>query len=322
MILRAIRFASTKTPVKPVDDYTYCINNVRKVDYENFVCTGLLRPAILQRPGMAIRALNVELSLIRDQVSNSQLGKIRLEFWRETIDSIYANTERKINHPVAREINLVIKYNQLSKLWFHRLIKSRETTLNDMPFSDIEQLENYLEQSITPTYYLLLELAKQRSLNADHIASHLGRLNQIFSRLSILLSLGRAQGLVNIVRGVSHNAHKRRCLIPLSYLVENKVSQQDIFNGQFSSEQFRHVIYQLCNRSCFHLQKTIELYEKHSSNLNHSLFLPIIVIYDYLKRIKKIDFDLTDKSIQQRNPWLMWNLWRHKYPSSKDLSSF
>ncbi len=128
--------------------------------------------------------------------------------------------------------------------------------------------------------------------------------------------------MINIVRGVPHNAQKRRCLIPLSYLAENNVSQQDIFNGQFSTEQFRHVIYQLCNRSCFHLQKTIELYEKNSSNINRSLFLPIIVIYDYLKRIKKIDFNLTDKSIHQRNPWLMWNLWRHKYPLSKDLSSF
>lgn len=177
MIIRAIRFASTSA--KPVDDYTYCINSVRKVDYENFLSTGLLRPASLQRPAMALRALNVELSLIRDQISNSQIGKMRLEFWRETIDTIYASVNndlpRKINHPVARELNLVIKYNQLSKLWFQRLIKSREITLNDMPFQDIEQLENYLEQSITPTYYLLLELAQQRSLNADHLASHLGR---------------------------------------------------------------------------------------------------------------------------------------------------
>jgi len=182
MIIRLIRSSSssstTKISQKPVDDYTYCINSVRKVDYENFLSTGLIRPSSLQRPSMAIRALNVELSLIRDQISNTQIGKIRLEFWRETIDSIYSslntNTPRKINHPVARELDLVIKYNQLSKLWFHRLIKSREITLNDMPFNDIEQLENYLEQSITPTYYLLLELAKQRSLNTDHIASHLG----------------------------------------------------------------------------------------------------------------------------------------------------
>ncbi|CAF2511609.1 unnamed protein product [Rotaria sp. Silwood2] len=286
MILRSIRFASstTKTSPKPVDDYTYCINSVRKVDYENFICTGLLRPSLLQRPAMAIRALNVELASIRDHVSNTQIGQMRLQFWHETIDAIYSslntNAIKKINHPVAREIDLVIKHNQLSKLWFHRLIKSRETTLNDMPFQDIEQLENYVEQSITPTYYLLLELAKQRSLNVDHIASH----------------LGRSQGLINIVRGIPYNSHKRRCFIPLSYLIQNNVSQQDLFNGQFANEQCRHVIYQLCNRSWFHLQKTLELFEQDKNfqkrnsfssinNHNRSLFLPMIVIYDYLKQI-------------------------------------
>ncbi len=122
-------------------------------------------------------------------------------------------------------------------------------------------------------------------------------------------------------------------MIPLSSLAEHNVSQQDILNGQFSNEKFRHVIYQLCNRSFFHLQKTVELFEQDknfqkqtllssSNNSHRSLFLPIIVINDYLKRIKAIDFDLTNKQINQRNPWLNWNLWRHKFPSSKDLSSF
>ena len=139
---------------------------------------------------------------------------------------------------------------------------------------------------------------------------------------------------MNTVRGIPYNAHKRRCLIPLSLLVEHNVSQQDIINGQFSTEQFRHVIYVLCNRSNFHLQKTVELFEQDknfqkkqtifssSTDHNRSLFLPIIVIYDYLKRIKHTDFDLTNKHINDRNPWLFWNLWRHKFPSSKDFLSF
>ena len=118
MIIGPIRFASTSA--KPVDDYIYCINSVRKVDYENFPSTDLLRPASLQRPAMALQALNIELSLIRDQVSNSQIEKMRLELWRETIDSIYGSMNndlpRKINHPVVRELNLAIKYDQLSKL--------------------------------------------------------------------------------------------------------------------------------------------------------------------------------------------------------------
>jgi NADH dehydrogenase [ubiquinone] 1 alpha subcomplex assembly factor 6 len=177
MIVRCLRSASTTTSStlpakKPVDDYTYCVNLVRQNDYENFICTGLIRPSSLQRPAMAIRALNVELASIRDQVSKSQIGQMRLQFWKESIESIYASA--KIDTP--RKIDLLVRYNHPSKLWFQRLIKSRETTLNDMPFADLEQLENYLEQSITPTYYLLLELGKQRSLNSDHIASHLGNI--------------------------------------------------------------------------------------------------------------------------------------------------
>ena len=131
----------------------------------------------------------------------------------------------------------------------------------------------------------------------------------------------RSQGLINTVRGIPYNAQKRRCFIPLSYLVENKLSQQDLFNGNFGSDPCRHVVYQLCNRAFFHFEKSIQLFEKEKTP-QKSLFLPLIVIHDFLTRIKKIDFDLTNKFVQERNPWLVWNLWRHKYPTSKNLSAF
>ena len=300
MILRR-HFSTTK---KPVDDFSYCINLVRKADYENFVCTSLLRPSSLQRPAMAIRALNVELSSIRDQVSKSDIGRMRLQFWRQTLESIYSSVDRQIQNPVARELDLLVRYNDLSKSWFHRLIKSRETTLNDAPFADLEQLEAYLDQSISPTFYLLLELTQKRTLNGDHIGSH----------------LGRAQGLINVVRGIPYNARQRRCFLPLALLVEEKLAQQDLLNGNFGSEACRQVVHRLCNRSHSHLQKVLQLLPK--EKLERSIFLPAIVVHDYLQRIKSVDFDLTSKSLQQRNPWLLWNLWRHKFPRSSDLLSF
>ena len=130
---------------------------------------------------------------------------------------------------------------------------------------------------------------------------------------------------MNIVRGIPYNARKRRCFIPLSCLVEQNLSQQDLFNGQFGNESCRHVVHQLCNRSYFHLKKSVQLFEAEKSVQSkscRSLFLPMIVIDDYLKRIKMIDFDLTNKQIEGRNPWLIWNLWRQKYPRLSSLSSF
>ncbi|CAF0820452.1 unnamed protein product [Didymodactylos carnosus] len=303
------------------DDYSYCINSVRKYDYENFLCVGLLKPIQKQRSAIAIRAFNVELAQIRDNVSDQQIGRMRLQFWRDTVDDCFslitATTPKIINNPVARELTSVIieNSNRLSKLWFQRLITSRETTLNDMPFDNMDKLEAYIEQSVTPIYYLLLELYGQRTLNSDHIASH----------------LGRAQGIVNIVRGIPYNAVKRRCFIPLSYLIQHNISQQDIFNLNFSNEHVRLVIFDMCTRAYYHMKKAIDLFENDKtfckkklfvfSNDEQTIFLPLIALHDYLRRIKEIDFDLSNKQAHVRNHLLVWKLWLRKFPKLKHLSS-
>ena len=55
----------------------------------------------------------------------------------------------------------------------------------------------------------------------------------------------------------------------------------------FLVKNFRHIIYNLCRQSSYHLEKTVKLFEENKQNLNKSLFLPIIIIYDYLKTYKK-----------------------------------
>ena len=111
MIIGHLRFASTS--VEPVDDYTYGFNSVRKIDYEKFLFTSSLLSVLLQRLAMALRILNIDLSLIRDRVLNSEIGKKRLEFRCETIDYIYASVNndlpRKINHRVVRELKLNVQ---------------------------------------------------------------------------------------------------------------------------------------------------------------------------------------------------------------------
>lgn len=57
----------------------------RKFDYEHFLCTMYL-PKEAQVAVMALRALNIELAMVRDQVRESALGHMRFQFWRETID--------------------------------------------------------------------------------------------------------------------------------------------------------------------------------------------------------------------------------------------
>jgi NADH dehydrogenase [ubiquinone] 1 alpha subcomplex assembly factor 6 len=44
----------------------------------------------LRNTQYAIRALNVELASIRENVSKPEIGKMRMQFWKDTIDKIYA----------------------------------------------------------------------------------------------------------------------------------------------------------------------------------------------------------------------------------------
>lgn len=66
----------------------YCVDTVRKHDYEHYLCA-LLVPQGARDAVFALRAFNVETSQIRDMVTDKQTGKMRLQFWRDTIDTIY-----------------------------------------------------------------------------------------------------------------------------------------------------------------------------------------------------------------------------------------
>jgi NADH dehydrogenase [ubiquinone] 1 alpha subcomplex assembly factor 6 len=73
----------------------------RQHDYENFLCT-LLLPSRSRTSAFAIRAFNIEVAKVQDQVSDPRLGQMRMKFWEETVDKIYVNDTP--SHPVAIEL--------------------------------------------------------------------------------------------------------------------------------------------------------------------------------------------------------------------------
>lgn len=76
----------------------------RKSDYENFLCTLLLQRSI-KPAAFAIRAFNVEVAQVEDQVSNSHIGAMRLQFWNDALNNIY--NDRPPKSPVAMELHRV-----------------------------------------------------------------------------------------------------------------------------------------------------------------------------------------------------------------------
>ena len=89
---------------------SFCVHNVYldifSTLYEIYLS---LKPLELQRVGFVVRAFNVEVSSVRDQISGKHAGMGRMVFWRELLSTIYNGNSRSVpNHPVAQELNAAI----------------------------------------------------------------------------------------------------------------------------------------------------------------------------------------------------------------------
>ncbi|CAG9858288.1 unnamed protein product [Phyllotreta striolata] len=283
-ILNATRFASKTTA-------EYCIDSVKKYDYENFVCTLLLKNSI-RCSAFAIRSFNVEIAQVAEQVSQETIGQMRLKFWEDTVEKCLSNDYKAVpKHPVAQELFKANSRQKLTKRYLRNLILSRKNSLGLTNFNTIEDIENYSDHTVSSIYYLVLESSNVRNVHADHAASH----------------LGKAQGIVQQIRSVPHARRLNFLPIPLDILVKNKVVQEDVLRGK-KSEQLTDCIFEFASRAYQHLKKARSLAETVPQEAK-SVFLPAVPIYMYLDKLQKVNYDVFHPTLQRRSWQMLPKVW-------------
>ncbi|EDV29016.1 uncharacterized protein TRIADDRAFT_52473 [Trichoplax adhaerens] len=188
---------------------SYCMNLVRKHDFENYLTT-LLLPKDSRNSVFAIRAFNLETIKIKDIISQPGTGEMRIKFWASAIESIYKNEPPQ--HPIAMELMKAKDKNHLSKMWFNRLVKERKRRLDDSPYRNLEELEAYCENTVSSILYLILESLGIRCSHSDHAASH----------------IGKAYGIVILLRAVPFHAKKGKVYLPSDILIKARSIKKDV----------------------------------------------------------------------------------------------
>ena len=272
--------------VKPFSKYSattanYCVNLVRQYDFENYLCCLLVNKQS-RHSIFAIRAFNVEIAKVCDFTTVETIGKMKIQFWKDTIEDIYSKGICP-DHPVAKELQKAIEKHNMSKLWFTKLLGEREENLHNNPFSDTEQLENYSEKTVSSILYLTLEGLGVKDTNADHCASH----------------LGKAIGIVTLLRSTLHHAKSRRILWPANVLLQHGLSQEDILRGKNLSA-IKEATYQLASIAHVHLDKARSLIGN-VPKIGFQACLPALSCSSYLTTLQQVDFDIFDPKLQQRN---------------------
>ncbi|KAG0713903.1 NADH dehydrogenase (ubiquinone) complex I, assembly factor 6 [Chionoecetes opilio] len=192
---------------------------------------------------------------------------MRLQFWRDTLDRIYSDNAPK--QPVAMELYRAIKKHRLSKRWLRSLVDAREEQLERRHFRSIQEIEEYSEKSNAALYYLILQGLGSENLHADHAASH----------------LGKAEGIIKALRGVPHNASKRRVFLPQDIMMKHGVSEEDVIRGS-REQNVKDVIYDMASQAYHHVHHA-RSFMKDVPREARAALLPAVSASTYLTALQK-----------------------------------
>jgi len=168
---------------------------VRRHDRDRFL-TALFAPAERREALYALYAFNYEIARIREIVSEPMLGRMRLQWWRESIAAIYEGGPIRY-HEVVTPLAQAIARHALSRAHFDRIIDAREADLDDAPPATLDVLEAYAEASSGGLVLLALEALGVRSE-----AAAAGR------------DVGTAYALAGLLCAVPFHAAARRLYLP------------------------------------------------------------------------------------------------------------
>lgn len=265
----------------------------------------------MRKPAFALRAFNIETARAMDVASDPKIGLMRLLWWQEAIDKIFAN--KSISHPTAQALSSVISENKINKSWLKRSVEARIHDANrevtEIPES-IEELEKYAEDTVSTLLYMTLQSGGIRSTAADHAASH----------------IGKASGLLLLIRALPYHASRDHRFRYIPGKVAEKHGLLVKEGGRWeimmdSREGLCDAVFEMASVASVHLSKARELAGTVPVEARPVL-LPAVPAQVMLDSLSKVEFDVFDPRLSRgvlgaAPLWfqlkLKWYSWRGKY---------
>ena len=251
-----------------------CAQEVRRHDWDRYLFT-LFAPADVREDLFTILAFNTEIARIPDMVSEPLLGQIRLQWWQDSINKIYAGSSDGIQgHYIFEHIPRVILERGLSKSLFDQLFEARASDFSRSPPKNEQALVDYVFGTSAALNILLLEIIGEKNGFEDKAAE-----------------VGIAWGLTGLIRALPNLAKQGRFPLPISLIAPD----QNL--SEFNNDMV-HAIQSVCVIAKDYLDRSLER-NISVSKVHRSVFLSSILTTLYLKQISESGYN--PYSIDSRN---------------------
>lgn len=183
---------------------------LRAKDPDRFLLS-LFMPRRHRAAIQALFLLRHEISRTRDMVTDTNLGLIRLQWWRDEIARIYDG--RGCGEiPVLSTLAPVIQVRDIPQDWFNTLIYAHEFDLEDVAPETIDGLWKYVDFTATPVTQIAMKILGEA---ADPVQ---------------IQKISQNSAILEIIRSVPLMLSHHRCFLPRDMLAAKNLSPQKIMD--------------------------------------------------------------------------------------------
>jgi phytoene synthase len=268
------------------DNAAYCENLVREADKDRFLAT-LFAPADRRPALFALYAFNIEIARVREGIRDPMAGEIRLQWWRDAIES---GAREAAAHPVAAALRNAIEHFRLPIAPLLDLIEARSFDLYDDPMPTLTALEGYAAK----TSSVLIQMAAT-ILDASQRET-----------LDSMRSAGMAHGIVGLLWAFPAHAGRGQLYVPLDVLARHHAVPDDALAGR-DTPQLRAALAEMRQ----HARRHFDAYQAAAATISRAAapaFLPVALVPLYLDRLERArdaPFAILDVA-QWRRQWTLW----------------
>lgn len=275
--------------MKPIDSNRHCQDLVRQGDKDRFLA-GLFAPSANRPAIYALYAFNVEITRVRDVVSDPLPGEMRLQWWR---DCLTGEVRGDVSgHPVALALLAVIERYGLPREPFLNLIEARTFDLYDDPMPSLGDLEGYAGETASALMQLAaIVLNDGEKPETAEIAGH----------------AGVALSITTLLRAFPRHASRGQIYVPEDILRRHGVDRADILAGK-RTRNLDIALVEMRDIARDHIAATRRLLPDLDPRLMPAL-LPAALARPYLDRMDRDDYDPFRSQIeipQWRRQWVLW----------------
>ncbi|MDQ0320211.1 phytoene synthase [Pararhizobium capsulatum DSM 1112] len=274
---------------EPMGSYAFSLAALRDSDKDRYLAC-LLSPEDKRGPLSALYAFHAEIARVRDTVREPLPGEIRLQWWRDLLDS--RDDSHGEGHPLATALLGAIREHALPVAVLHDMIDARVFDLYDDPMESRSSLEGYAGETASALIqFTSLVLDPQAASASAETAGHAG-VAQAIAGLLLLLPLHRRRGQV---------------YLPAEILAATGLDRDGFLAGE-DRDAVSRAIRAFTGLGRDHLSKARAV-ASGISRANRAAFLTVAMAQPVFDRAEKAGADLFERSIQPtqwRRQWWMW----------------